>query len=41
VVTILCAWGSLLWRPLPLLGLIYLAAHTNIEVIRRLLRARS
>lgn len=37
-VTILCAWGSPLWRGLPLVGLIYLAAHTNLEVARRLRR---
>ncbi len=39
-VMILCAWGTLLWRPMPLLGLIYLAVHTNAEVARRLRRAR-
>jgi len=39
-VTILGAWGTLLWRPLPLVGLIYLAVHTNAEVARRLGRTR-
>jgi phosphatidylglycerophosphate synthase len=39
-VMILCAWGTLLWRRLPLVGLIYLAIHTNAEVARRLWRTR-
>jgi phosphatidylglycerophosphate synthase len=40
-VTILCAWGTLLWRHLPLLGLAYVAVHTNVEVARRLWRTQS
>jgi phosphatidylglycerophosphate synthase len=40
-VMILGAWGTLLWRHLPLLGLAYLAVHTNLEVARRLRRTRN
>lgn len=38
-VLILCAWGSLIWPKLPILALLYLAIHPNVEVIRRLARA--
>lgn len=37
-VMILCAWGSLFWPCLPLLGLTYLAFHTNGVVVGRLLK---
>jgi phosphatidylglycerophosphate synthase len=33
------ALGTLLWRPLPLLVLVYLAVHTNAVVVGRLFRA--
>ncbi len=39
-ITIVCAWGTLLWRHLPLVGLAYVAVHANVEVARRLGRAR-
>jgi phosphatidylglycerophosphate synthase len=38
-VMILCAWGSLLWPKLPILALIYLVIHPNVEIVRRLARA--
>ncbi len=38
-VMIVCALGSYFWPPLPVVALIYIAAHTNIAVARRLLRA--
>ena len=38
-VMILCAWGSILWPNLPLVALLYLAAHTNFVVGHRLIRA--
>ncbi len=37
---IFAALGSLFWAKLPLLALIYLAAHTNLTVIARLIRAQ-
>ena len=40
-VMIICAWGSLLWPPLPLISLIYLAVHPNGVVLGRLARALS
>ncbi len=41
VVLILGAWGTLLWTRLPAVVLLYLAVHTNVEIIRRLRRARA
>ena len=38
-VMILCAWGSLLWPSLPLIGLLYLVLHPNLAVISRLIIA--
>ena len=38
-VMILCAWGSLLWPSLPLIGLLYLVLHPNLAVISRLIMA--
>jgi nicotinamide-nucleotide adenylyltransferase len=38
---ILAAWGTLLWRGAPLLALGIIALHANIEVLRRLGRARA
>lgn len=38
-VMVLGAWGSLLWAPLPFIALLYLALHTNIAILRRLLLA--
>jgi phosphatidylglycerophosphate synthase len=40
-VMILAAWATLIWRGAPLLALGYLALHTNVEVMRRLRRARA
>ncbi|MBW2062094.1 MAG: CDP-alcohol phosphatidyltransferase family protein [Deltaproteobacteria bacterium] len=38
MVMILCAWGTLLWPPLPLVALIYLAVHPNAVEIAQMLR---
>ncbi len=38
-VMILCGWGTLLWSALPIVALLYLAIHTNITVIGRLLKS--
>jgi len=38
-VMILCAWGTLIWAPLPAVALVYLVLHPNYEVARRLWRA--
>ncbi|MGA2401752.1 MAG: CDP-alcohol phosphatidyltransferase family protein [Syntrophobacteraceae bacterium] len=35
-IIVLCGWASVLWPSAPLLALIYLAAHPNIVVIRRI-----
>ena len=35
---ILCAWGSAFWPSLPIVALIYLALHTNIVVVMRLIK---
>lgn len=37
-VIILCAWGSLMWPEIPILALFYLAIHSNVVVVRRLIR---
>ena len=37
-VMIACAWGSSFWPPLPMLALIYLAGHTQLVVVHRLIR---
>ena len=37
-VMITCAFGSIFWTGLPMVALLYLALHTNLVVIRQLLR---
>lgn len=38
-VIVICAWASFFWPTAPLLSLIYLVAHPNIAVLRRILLA--
>jgi phosphatidylglycerophosphate synthase len=38
---IISAFGTLLWKPMPFLALSYLAVHTNLEVLKRIIRTRA
>jgi phosphatidylglycerophosphate synthase len=38
-VMVLCALGSVLWAPLPIVALFYLVLHPNIVVLKRIIQA--
>jgi phosphatidylglycerophosphate synthase len=38
-VMIICGWGTIFWPSLPILAIVYLAIHTNVVVMRRLIMA--